>query len=141
MVAPNVPVKHAQHPHNERYGQNTIHKGNKSRLKRRGLYQRLWRTACVNCETAPTQQTHTPPATHNGQGEEATHRHRLQFNPTANGIRSQPAAGTQRTRSKQSPKEPNAEADPHPPMTRRLSTRGHTERTFSRIDLILRPSR
>ncbi|ESS62057.1 hypothetical protein TCDM_10300 [Trypanosoma cruzi Dm28c] len=37
-----------------------------------------------------TQQTHTPPAaTRHGRGEE-TQRHRLQFNPTANGIRPQP---------------------------------------------------
>ncbi|RNC39684.1 hypothetical protein TcCL_NonESM10937, partial [Trypanosoma cruzi] len=57
-----------------------------------------------------------------------------------NGIRPQPAANTQRTPSKQSPKEPHAEADPHPAMTRRLTPRGHTERTVSTIELIRRPS-
>ncbi|RNC36240.1 hypothetical protein TcCL_Unassigned00806 [Trypanosoma cruzi] len=47
------------------------------------------------------------------------------LHPTANGIRPQPAAGTQRTRSKQSPKEPHAEAIPHPSTTRRLTPCGH----------------
>ncbi|RNC47295.1 hypothetical protein TcCL_NonESM02768 [Trypanosoma cruzi] len=42
---------------------------------------------------------------------------------------------TQRTRSKQSPKEPHAEAIPHPSMTRRLSPRGHTECNASSIEL------
>ncbi|RNC32022.1 hypothetical protein TcCL_Unassigned05413, partial [Trypanosoma cruzi] len=74
-----------------------------------------------------TQQTRTPPAvTHNGRGREGTHRHRLQFSPTANGIQPQPRSQqTQRTRSKQSPKEPHAEAIPHPPTTRRLAPCGH----------------
>ncbi|RNC32309.1 hypothetical protein TcCL_Unassigned05088 [Trypanosoma cruzi] len=57
-----------------------------------------------------------------------------------NGTRPQPAAGTQRTRSEQSPKEPHAEADPHPSTTRRLTPRGHTECTVSSIELIRRPS-
>ncbi|RNC39905.1 hypothetical protein TcCL_NonESM10688 [Trypanosoma cruzi] len=51
-----------------------------------------------------------------------------------------PAANTLRTRSKQSPKEPHAEAIPHPSMTRRLSPCGHTEHTVSSIDLIRHPS-
>ncbi|ESS60787.1 hypothetical protein TCDM_11661 [Trypanosoma cruzi Dm28c] len=64
------------------------------------------------------QQTHTPPAiTNNGQGREATHRHRLHFNFADNWI--QPTAHTQRTPSKHSPKEPHAEAIPHPSTTRR----------------------
>ncbi|RNC36704.1 hypothetical protein TcCL_Unassigned00319 [Trypanosoma cruzi] len=50
------------------------------------------------------------------------------------------AANTQRTRSEQSPKEPHAEAGPHPSMTRRLIPCGHTEHTISPIELILRPS-
>ncbi|RNC36530.1 hypothetical protein TcCL_Unassigned00485 [Trypanosoma cruzi] len=38
-----------------------------------------------------TQQAHTPPAaTRHGRGEETQRHHRLQFNPTANGIRPQP---------------------------------------------------
>ncbi|RNC33856.1 hypothetical protein TcCL_Unassigned03415 [Trypanosoma cruzi] len=88
------------------------------------------------------KQTHTPPAVnHRGQEQEATHHHRLQFNPTANGTRPQPAANKQISHtSKQSPKEPHAEADPHQPMTRRLTPCGHTECTVSSIDLILRPS-
>ncbi|ESS60862.1 hypothetical protein TCDM_11582 [Trypanosoma cruzi Dm28c] len=45
-----------------------------------------------------------------------------------------------RTRNKKSPKEPHAEADPHPSMTRRLAPRGHTECTVSSIELT-RPSR
>ncbi|RNF15381.1 hypothetical protein TcG_07086 [Trypanosoma cruzi] len=85
------------------------------------------------------KRTHRQQSSTNGRGE-ATHRHRLQFNPTANGIQPQPAAGTQRTRSEQSPKEPHAEADPHPSMTRRLTPCGHTEHTVSPIELILRPS-
>ncbi|RNF20681.1 hypothetical protein TcG_03459 [Trypanosoma cruzi] len=88
------------------------------------------------------KRTHRQQSSTNGEEREATHRHRLQFNPTANGIRPQPAAGTQyRTRSKQSPKEPHAEADPHPSMTRCLTPRGHTEHTVSSIELIRRPSR
>ncbi|ESS60923.1 hypothetical protein TCDM_11526 [Trypanosoma cruzi Dm28c] len=80
---------------------------------------------------SPQHTAHMEQAiTHNAR-EEVTHRHRLQFNPTAN---------TQRTWSKQSPKEPQAEADPHPSMTRRLTPSGHTECTVSTIDLILRPS-
>ncbi|ESS55495.1 hypothetical protein TCDM_13026 [Trypanosoma cruzi Dm28c] len=47
---------------------------------------------------------------------------------------------TQRTRSEQSPKEPNAEADPHPSMTRCLTPRGHTERTVSSTEIIRRQS-
>ncbi|RNC40000.1 hypothetical protein TcCL_NonESM10579 [Trypanosoma cruzi] len=87
-----------------------------------------------------TQQTHTEPAvTYRGRGG-TTHSLRLQLNPTDNGIRPQPAAGTQRTRSKQSPKEPHAEADPHPCMTRRLTPRGHTECTVSSMELMPRPS-
>ncbi|RNC52943.1 hypothetical protein TcCL_ESM09770 [Trypanosoma cruzi] len=87
-----------------------------------------------------TQQTHTEPAvTYRGRGG-TTHSLRLQLNPTDNGIRPQPAAGTQRTRSKQSPKEPHAETDPHPSMTRRLTPRGHTKRTVSSIELMPRPS-
>ncbi|ESS62129.1 hypothetical protein TCDM_10231 [Trypanosoma cruzi Dm28c] len=64
------------------------------------------------------QQTHTPPAiTNNGQEQEVTHRHRLHFNFADNWI--QPTAHTQRTPSKHSPKEPHAEAIPHPSTTRR----------------------
>ncbi|RNC34079.1 hypothetical protein TcCL_Unassigned03169 [Trypanosoma cruzi] len=47
-----------------------------------------------------TTISHTPPAVnHRGQEREETHRHRLQFSPTANGIQPQPTANTQRTRS------------------------------------------
>ncbi|RNC40424.1 hypothetical protein TcCL_NonESM10098 [Trypanosoma cruzi] len=77
-------------------------------------------------ETASTQGTRTPPPP--------------PVQSHGNGIRPQPAAGTQRTRSKQSPKEPHAEADPHPSTTRRLTPCGHTECTVSSIDLIRRPS-
>ncbi|RNC36353.1 hypothetical protein TcCL_Unassigned00695 [Trypanosoma cruzi] len=86
------------------------------------------------------KRTHRQQSPTNGKEQEATHRHRLHFSPTANGTRPQSAANTQRTRSEQSPKEPHAEADLHQPMTRRLSSRGHTECTVSSIDLILRPS-
>ncbi|RNF05697.1 hypothetical protein TcG_10558 [Trypanosoma cruzi] len=85
------------------------------------------------------KRTHHQQSPTNGRGREATHRHRLQFNPTANGIRPRPAAGTQRTTSEQSPKEPHAEAIPHPSMTRRLTSCGHTECGIS-SELILRPS-
>ncbi|RNE98431.1 hypothetical protein TcG_12317 [Trypanosoma cruzi] len=85
------------------------------------------------------KRTHRQQSSTNGRGE-ATHRHRLQFNPTDNGIQPQPAANTQRTRSEQSPKEPHAEADPHPSMTRRLTPCGHAERTISSIELIRPPS-
>ncbi|RNC60686.1 hypothetical protein TcCL_ESM01678 [Trypanosoma cruzi] len=85
------------------------------------------------------KRTHRQQSPTNGQGE--THRHRLQLHPTANRIRPQPRSRqTQRTRSEQSPKEPHAEADPHPAMTRSLGPRGHTERTVSPIELILRSS-
>ncbi|EAN82425.1 hypothetical protein TcCL_Unassigned00584 [Trypanosoma cruzi] len=60
--------------------------------------------------------------------------------PGAGRCRHNPAANTQRTPSKQSPKEPHAEADPHPPMTRRLTPRGHTECTVSSMELMPRPS-
>ncbi|RNF09750.1 hypothetical protein TcG_09784 [Trypanosoma cruzi] len=60
--------------------------------------------------------------------------------PQPTGYGHSPAANTQRTPSKQSPKEPHAEADPHPSMTRRLTPRGHTERTVSSIELMPRPS-
>ncbi|RNC36443.1 hypothetical protein TcCL_Unassigned00575 [Trypanosoma cruzi] len=84
---------------------------------------------------------HRHQSTNNGRRKEATHRHRLQLNPIANGIRPQPRSQqTQRIRSEQSPKEPHAEADHHPPMTRRLSPRSHTECIVSLIELMLRPS-
>ncbi|RNF02561.1 hypothetical protein TcG_11540 [Trypanosoma cruzi] len=72
-----------------------------------------------------TQQTHTPPSP-------PVHSH-------GNGVRPQPRS--QRTRSKQSPKEPHAEAIPHPSMTRRLTPCGRTECTVSTIEITLRPSR
>ncbi|RNC53429.1 hypothetical protein TcCL_ESM09230 [Trypanosoma cruzi] len=86
------------------------------------------------------KRTHRQQSTTNGQEREETHRHRLQFSPTANGIQPQPAAGTQRIRSEQSPKEPHAEADHHPAMARRLTPCGYTECIISSIELILRPS-
>ncbi|RNE97070.1 hypothetical protein TcG_12723 [Trypanosoma cruzi] len=52
----------------------------------------------------------------------------------------QPSTQQYRTRSKQSPKEPHAEAIPHPSMTRRLTPCGHTERTISSIEIIRPPS-
>ncbi|RNF13279.1 hypothetical protein TcG_08559 [Trypanosoma cruzi] len=92
--------------------------------------------------------THTPSQCCQSAGKkirlssQLTHRHRLQFNPTANGIRPQPAAGTQRTRSEQSPKEPHAEAIPHPSSHDAAPhpTRSHGERTVSSTELIRRPS-
>ncbi|RNC56128.1 hypothetical protein TcCL_ESM06323 [Trypanosoma cruzi] len=57
------------------------------------------------------------------------------------GIRPQLAANTQRTQSEQPLKEPHTrKRGPHPPMTRRLSPRGHTECTVSSIEIIRRPS-
>ncbi|RNE99925.1 hypothetical protein TcG_12047 [Trypanosoma cruzi] len=90
-----------------------------------------------------TQQTYTPPS--------ATHqwtRKRRDTPPPLSPVRSHGqrhtatarSQQTQRTRSKQSPKEPHAEAIPHPSTTRRLTPRGHAERTVSPIELIRRPS-
>ncbi|RNC39653.1 exo-alpha-sialidase, partial [Trypanosoma cruzi] len=60
-----------------------------------------------------TQQTHTPPAaTHHGREEETQRRHRLQFNPTANGIRPQPRS--QHTAQKE----------------RAITTEPHTQKRF-----------
>ncbi|RNC54116.1 hypothetical protein TcCL_ESM08478 [Trypanosoma cruzi] len=87
----------------------------------------LTHTHAASSHTQCTRRRDTPPP-HPVQ----SHRQR---------IRPQPAAGTERIRSKLSPKEPHAEADPHPSMTRRLTPCGHTECSISPIDLILRPSR
>ncbi|RNC56141.1 hypothetical protein TcCL_ESM06337 [Trypanosoma cruzi] len=88
-----------------------------------------------------SKRTHRQQSTTNGRGREETHRHRLQAPSHGNGIRPQPAAGTQRTRSEQSPKEPHTrKRGLHPAMTRRLSPRGHTECTVSSIEIIRRPS-
>ncbi|ESS61082.1 hypothetical protein TCDM_11344 [Trypanosoma cruzi Dm28c] len=61
-------------------------------------------------------------------------------NPRTTGYSHSPADNTQRTRSKKSPKEPHAEAIPHPSMTRRLTPCGHTECTVSSTELMPRPS-
>ncbi|ESS62136.1 hypothetical protein TCDM_10238 [Trypanosoma cruzi Dm28c] len=86
-----------------------------------------------------TQQTHTPPAViHQWTRRNDT----PPSSPPvqSHGQRNTATAKTQRTPSEQSPKEPHAEAIPHPPTTRRLTPRGHAERTVSPIEPIRRPS-
>ncbi|RNC36159.1 hypothetical protein TcCL_Unassigned00893 [Trypanosoma cruzi] len=90
-----------------------------------------------------TQQTHTPPAVIHQWT-----RTRSDTPPPPPPVQSHgqrdtataPKANKYRTRNEKSPKEPHAEADPHPATTRRRSPRGHTERTVSSIELIRRPS-
>ncbi|ESS55624.1 hypothetical protein TCDM_12889 [Trypanosoma cruzi Dm28c] len=90
-----------------------------------------------------TQRRHTLPADiHRGEEQEATQRHRLQFNPTANGIRPQPAANKHNAhRASNHPKSHTRKRFLiHPAMTRCLTPCGHTERTVSPIEIIRRPS-
>ncbi|RNC33806.1 hypothetical protein TcCL_Unassigned03462 [Trypanosoma cruzi] len=76
-----------------------------------------------------TQQTHTPPAaTHHGRAEETQRHHRLQFNPTANGIRPQPRSQHTAHTERAITTEPHAEAIPHPSTTRRLTPSGRDTR-------------
>ncbi|ESS61727.1 hypothetical protein TCDM_10661 [Trypanosoma cruzi Dm28c] len=73
------------------------------------------------------KRTHRQQSPTNGRGE-ATHRHRLHFNPSAKGIRPQLAANKHNAHGASNHlREPHAEAIPHPPMTRCLTTCVHTD--------------
>ncbi|RNC36667.1 hypothetical protein TcCL_Unassigned00325 [Trypanosoma cruzi] len=80
--------KHRQDPHPGRQLHTSPHRQTPSQC-RQSAGERI---------RPSTQQTHTPPAaTRHGRGEETKRHHRLQFNPTAKGIRPQPRS--QHTRS------------------------------------------
>ncbi|KAF5218668.1 hypothetical protein ECC02_008373 [Trypanosoma cruzi] len=69
-------------------------------------------------ETASTQRRHTTPAATHHAGGEDIHHHLPQLISTAPGKWQKPAATTQRTRSEHPPHQSQAEANPHPSMTR-----------------------